>query len=335
MATQHRRAAFSLVELLVVIAIIGLLVALLLSAVQAAREAARRSSCQNNLKNVALAAHGFESAQNALPPGSTVNRVTSRNGVSLLVAILPYVEQDPLRKSIDQQLRQFASADPSRQPQNAYDLQGVNDVMIDTYACPSDPEVIDCRNGDGAFAGASYAGVSGSASTRNDSAQFVQDAAQLCGVVNFDGVFYPGSRTRLGQVLDGTSKTLMLGERWYQLRSWAVGAFVQATTTPPNTGARIPSACMSSTKNIDARYPLNGEPEQIGFYKAHEDDDRPAVPDPAQRTVDYNDLPFGSFHPSGANMGRVDGSVAFLSDDVNGAVYAAMASKDGGEVELE
>ncbi|TWT87249.1 hypothetical protein Mal64_27870 [Pseudobythopirellula maris] len=326
---------FTLVELLVVIAIIGLLVALLLSAVQAAREAARRSSCQNNLKNDALAALLYEESRKALPPGSTVNRVTGRNGLSLHVALLPYVEHDPLSKSIDQQVQQYAATDSERQPQNVYELDNVNEVAIESYVCPSDSEVIDNRNGDGAYAGTSYAGVSGSASSRSAEEGFVGDESGLCGVVNFDGVFFPGSKTRLSQVIDGTSKTLMLGERWYQLRGWAVGSFVQASAGPPDHYGPTPGACMSSTKNVDERYPLNSDPEGVGFYKGHEDDDRPAVPAPDDKTVSFNNLPFGSFHPGGANFARVDGSVALMNENVEPAVLAALASRDGGELEIE
>ncbi len=329
------RRAFTLVELLVVIAIIGVLIALLLGALQAAREAARRLDCQNNLKNVALAAHNYESAMKTLPPGSTVNRVTGRNGMSLHVLLLPYLENDSLRQTIQQQVDAFRRTDPLRQPQNAYDLQDVNDVRVESFICPSDSEVVDNRNGGGELAGASYAGVAGSAASRADDRGYVGDDSGLCGVVNFDGVLYPGSRTRVSQVSDGTSKTLLIGERWYQLRAWAVGSFVQVAAGPPKTNGPTAGACMSSCKNIDARYPLNSPLEQVGYYKGHEDDDRPGAPTAAEKRVSYNNLPFGSFHPGGANFSRVDGSVEFLTDNITPELFAAMASKAGGEVQLD
>ena len=84
--------AFTLVELLVVIAIIGVLMGLILSAVQAARESSRRMSCQNNLKNISLACLSYESARGNLPPGSTINKVRRRNGLSWHVDLLSYRE---------------------------------------------------------------------------------------------------------------------------------------------------------------------------------------------------------------------------------------------------
>ena len=94
------RSAFTLVELLVVIAIIGILVGLLLPAVQAAREAARRMSCQNNIKQVILACHNYESAMKQLPPAWT-KPALSGDGWSAQARILPFVEAISLAEAID------------------------------------------------------------------------------------------------------------------------------------------------------------------------------------------------------------------------------------------
>src|SRR6478752_7496148 len=99
---KSRRVGFTLVELLVVIAIIGVLVALLLPAVQQAREAARRMSCQNNLKQLGLAMHNYESTHKVLPPGGQPAKGTSNNyGVSWLALILPYMEQGNVYDKFD------------------------------------------------------------------------------------------------------------------------------------------------------------------------------------------------------------------------------------------
>jgi len=319
---------FTLVELLVVIAIIGVLVGLLLSAIQAARESARRASCQNNLKNISLACLNHETARGGLPPGSTVNRVARRNGLSWHVNVLGYMENEPLRAEIERQVEEFRRNDPNGEAPNIYDLEGVNELQIPTYLCPSDGEVVDNRNGTD-LSGSSYAGVAGSAASRGDTREFVGEPESLCGVVNFDGVFFPGSFVKLRQVIDGTSNTLLTGERWYQLRAWTAGSHaltaVQPSPLPPE------DACLSSAKNIDAALPLNASLETVGYYIGHQDDERPGVVSGDRKVVPYNNLPFGSFHPGGAYFSMVDGSVHYLTDDIDPGVYVALASKDGGE----
>lgn len=323
--------AFTLVELLVVIAIIGLLVGLLLSAIQAARESARRAQCQSNEKNIALACLNYESSHNRLPPGATLNRVAKRNGLSWHVQLLPYMENDNLHEEIFRQINDFRRTDPAHQPQNIYDFKDINEVAVSPFRCPSDSEVVDNRNGE-LLASSSYAGITGSAASRNDSEMFVGDNSGLCGVVNFDGVLFPASRTRLRQIEDGTTHTLLLGERWYQLRAWTAGVFwLEPGNSRPPTGP-APNSCLSSLKNINATLPVNASLAQVGYYKGHEPDDRPGEPTNDQKTLTYNDLPFGSFHPGGAHFALADGSIHFISDDIEPTLLAALASKAGAEI---
>ncbi len=99
---HHRRTAFTLIELLVVIAIIAVLVALLLPAVQQAREAARRTQCKNNLKQIALGMHNYESSYSTFPPSMAVNpSITSNASWSIHGRIMPYLEQVNLYNQID------------------------------------------------------------------------------------------------------------------------------------------------------------------------------------------------------------------------------------------
>jgi prepilin-type N-terminal cleavage/methylation domain-containing protein/prepilin-type processing-associated H-X9-DG protein len=323
--------AFTLVELLVVIAIIGVLVGLLLSALQAARESARRMSCENNLKNVSLASLNFESAHKVMPPGSTVNKVGGRNGFSWHVNLLSFLESETLRAEILRQVEAFRKVDPAKQPQNIYDLENVNETPISTLMCPSDDEVVDNRNGVN-LASASYAGVAGSGSSRGATDGFFGDNSGLCGVVNSDGIFFPGSRVTLRQITDGLSNTFLAGERWYQLRAWTAGAFwpVSELSTPPEGPSK--GYCMSGLKNIDAEIPINADLEVVGYYKQHQPDDRPGEVPADRKTLPYNNLPFGSLHPGGANFSKADGSVDFVAEDIDPQVYVAQASKDGGEV---
>jgi prepilin-type N-terminal cleavage/methylation domain-containing protein/prepilin-type processing-associated H-X9-DG protein len=324
-------AAFTLVELLVVIAIIGVLVGLLLSALQAARESARRMNCENNLKNVTLASLNFESAHKVMPPGSTVNRVGGRNGFSWHVNLLSFLESETLRAEILRQVEAFRKVDPAKQPQNIYDLQNVNETPISTLMCPSDDQVIDNRNGEN-LASTSYAGVSGSAASRGATDAYYGDNNGLCGVVNSDGVFFPGSRVTLKQITDGLSNTFLAGERWYQLRAWTAGAFWQVSelSQPPEGPSK--GYCMASLKNIDAAIPINANLATLGYYKQHEPDDRPGEAPADKKIITFNNLPFGSMHPGGANFSKVDGSVDFVAEDIDPQAYVAQASKDGEEV---
>jgi len=151
--TRQHRSGFTLIELLVVIAIIAILVSLLLPAVQQARESARRTQCKSNLKQLALAAHNFESAYKKLPPGQVFSVAAYSNfalmdNMTLIgthVYLLPYLEQDnlykPFASSMKMDLRSFEvdSVDPMKQ--NYFTYAAVNAVtanQVPALLCPSD-----------------------------------------------------------------------------------------------------------------------------------------------------------------------------------------------------
>ncbi len=250
-ALVHRRArlaGFTLVELLVVIAIIGILVALLLPAVQAVREAARRTQCQNNLKNVALAALNYESALGELPPGGLNVRTESASGLGWPVLILPYVEEATVS---EEAIRKFRSTGDAYG--GAFD--NLNALLLPMYLCPSDAELpiqqekFGSTDAAKARKGMSYAGVSGSYYARTGICPNVKSSTHFCvwsrnatagsapaadlfGPVNHDGLVTQDSTVPLKKVTDGLSKTLLIGERTYQIRTWMIGAYWREPALP-------------------------------------------------------------------------------------------------------
>ncbi|MDZ4659318.1 MAG: DUF1559 domain-containing protein [Bythopirellula sp.] len=349
LGVSHKRA-FTLVELLVVIAIIGVLVALLLPAIQAAREAARRMSCQNNLKNIALACLNYEASKNALPPGSLNTRDPQKSGLGWTVQILPYVEQSTVsQEAIDE----FIATD------DAYGsaMDELNKLLMPMYLCPSDPELLlqTEKFGNADRRAMSYAGVAGSYFSRTGRCPANRDGDDYCvatsttnlfGPNNHDGLLTQGWPVALKQATDGISNTLMIGERTYQIRAWMIGAYWLDPSIggPPAVrgGKRAtapdgpqPSTANFACKNLTAAYALNHDPFQ-GCYQDHNNalGDRPQVPDSTPRVISVNDLPFGSRHPGGVNFARGDGGVSFLDDALDSRVYLALGSRNGGETDV-
>jgi prepilin-type N-terminal cleavage/methylation domain-containing protein/prepilin-type processing-associated H-X9-DG protein len=345
----RRQSAFTLVELLVVIAIIGVLVALLLPAVQSAREAARRISCSNGLKQIGLACLNYESTYKHLPPAS-VNAVgVQQSGLGWPVQILPYMEQSTVS---EQALAKYRTGG------DAYGalFDDLNQLLLPTYLCPSDPELKDQQEkfGNRARKGMSYAGVSGSYYSRTGTCPKTRTPGVFCvwagapgdllGPNNYDGLMIQDWTVPIRKVTDGLSNTLLVGERNYQIRAWMIGAYWVAPRSDGGGGGRTnapptapngpqPATAFFSSKSISANVPLNHDPFR-GCYIGHDNSagDRPAVPDTTPRTLSVNELPFASFHPGGVNFAYGDGSVQFLTDDTETRVLLALASRNGDDV---
>lgn len=201
------RSGFTLVELLVVIAIIGVLVALLLPAVQAAREAARRMSCQNNLKQLALGLHNYESAFQQFPPGylhafgpAGAMQQANHKGFSWGSMILPQIEQAAL-------FGKFNFSVPSFHAGNL----DARETSLKTFLCPSDTysENSYVMRDDTLTPALRYAGASYAANWGPSTADVNLDETPLLS----QGVFYRNSKTLARDILDGLSNTLALGER--------------------------------------------------------------------------------------------------------------------------
>jgi len=176
--TRPRRRAFTLIELLVVIAIIAILIGLLLPAVQKVREAASRIKCSNNLHQIGLAMHGYHDTYRAFPPAFSKNPPQAQNNWAWGTWVLPFVEQDPLYNALNPN----GTAPPATP--TAATL-----TVLSVYNCPSDPSpTANTFRGSGSGFGKTNYLVS----------------EQIC-----DG----GSQIPMLSITDGTSNTIMAGER--------------------------------------------------------------------------------------------------------------------------
>lgn len=180
-----RRAGFTLIELLVVIAIIAVLIGLLLPAVQKVREAANRARCANNLKQIGVAVHNYaSSSDNRLPPLNAAQTASGGYNGTILLTLLPYIEQDALIRQ-----RLTTPANTFHGPNN-----GLPPMPVKTYTCPSDFTVFPNGKNSFGYAGTSYA------------ANF-----QLFGTVIENTAYVP--RYNISNIPDGTSNTVSFAEK--------------------------------------------------------------------------------------------------------------------------
>jgi len=311
---QPEARAFTLVELLVVITIIGILIGLLLPAVQAAREAARRMQCSNNLRQIGIALHSYAEAKNGvLPPGSIWTYISPdrnfppppamRKG-SILVHILPYIEQQSLYDAFDFKV---LNVDESVIPGTS---QRIVEVAVSTYVCPSDdsPRYYSDR------AVFSYAASQGPARGLNHPTYPCSHSWNVFGMESHDSPNYPGVFTRRGrctdlaQIRDGLSNTIFFGE----VRAACSGHVRQGWATSNN----IQGQCSTI-------YPVN-------FDTCH--DEIPPADNCRFRSNWNTEYGFRSAHSGGANFLFGDGRVVFVNEQIDHWTYQYLGAKADGKV---
>ncbi|MFN3188926.1 MAG: DUF1559 domain-containing protein [Aureliella sp.] len=331
---KNVRSGFTLVELLVVIAIIGILVGLLLPAVQAAREAARRMQCQNNLKQLGLACHNFESANKQFPPGYmgagtrstfawTGGQFGSQN-IGLLTHLFPYIEQTAIYtyvgsvRNLDPAQRDpMVSGDQRFQPwwnDDDFDPSDI-DTMWDqanykfsTFQCPSDP------GGDpltGKFVALHNYNPNPTGGTLTGG-YFTPASSEFWGITNYvgcagglgdvtsnwaylRGIFFHRSETTFGKIADGTSNTLLFGE--------TIGDYTYAN----GRRTRYNFAQHWSTGPMPTAWGMGGS-QPAKWYK------------------------YSSAHTGVVQFGLGDGSVQVLSESIDNQVYRFLSGANDGEV---
>jgi prepilin-type N-terminal cleavage/methylation domain-containing protein/prepilin-type processing-associated H-X9-DG protein len=309
----HRpvRSAFTLIELLVVIAIIGILIALLLPAVQKVRAAAQRASCQNKLKQMGIMLHHYHDVNGNFPPGMdwddgspTSSPPTYHPDWSWMAFTMPYYEEGNLYKLAD---------DWAHQPGNYWNVFGTHpnpalSIPVKLWQCPADSRAD--FTGEGvtdvgvhvtvAFTG--YLGVSG---------------VNIKGPVDKQGILYHRSKVRIAEITDGTSNTLMVGERpptfnldfgWW----FAGDGYDDQGTGDSTLGARE----TAYYQFLNSHY--NCAEKKLGLQ-------------PGDINDSCDQAHFWSLHPGGANFLLADGSARFVSYAFD-TILPELCTRNQGEV---
>jgi prepilin-type N-terminal cleavage/methylation domain-containing protein/prepilin-type processing-associated H-X9-DG protein len=322
-----KRRGFTLIELLVVIAIIAILIGLLLPAVQKVRDSAARMSCSNNLHQLAVAAANYHNDINRLPSGINVpvsatgsgttsgtlfpsNALYYKNGgpvqdpptpgqfMSWCTALLPYIEQGNVYNLMNHSLNQYANCNGPTSP---------GATVISTFMCPSDVTTQTATYTTGGatytFGNISYGGNGGARSW------YVSN-------MTVDGVFYINSAVRLTDISDGTSSTILFGERNHKDPAWPGFATSTGWAWANYSAGQdyLLSAAVPINYQIPLGTPLSGNP-----------------PAPAFSFQDNRYCAYGSNHSGGANFVFCDASVRFLPTGTSLIVLQQISTRAGGE----
>ncbi len=329
---RRKHLGFTLIELLVVIAIIAILIALLLPAVQQAREAARRTQCRNNLKQIGLSLHNYESTFTIFPPGGSSFNFGGgdRPQASTHAYLLPYIDGSNQYQTFDfrQQVNGNAANAAAR-------IQ-----FIPSFHCPS--EIQAARN---LVAGIIDANSTNYMQCLGSTAVQRPTGAQASAE---HGMFFTNSNTRMGVILDGTSNTAMFAEIKkgpnnatgsflnppfgiiddYRVATDHAAAFTTAELTV------VPTAdCNNRALRAWAYRGLQYYRDLVvATYYTHTLTPNSKDRDCITTAATSGHMAARSYHVGGVHLVLADGSVRFASDNIDSNVWRAIGTVRGGEV---
>jgi prepilin-type N-terminal cleavage/methylation domain-containing protein len=311
---------FTLIELVVVIAIIAMLATLLLPAVQAAREAARRSQCANNLKQIGVALHGYHEVWETFPPAYLAQPLTGLEltaGWGWGALILPHLEQRPLYDAANFDLG-FGEVQVDRPdfPGGLFANNTVRRISISTFLCPS------AGGGDGPIdLGYNSSHLAESPGHYVASAGWMDSSRTP---IQASGVLYPNSRVGLRDIIDGTSETLMIGERSRNVADAAWPGVFGAYSEPGPLCTKRGWAVESCVGMMFLLMGRSGPSSDIvgGSVPGGNTPNSPGAGADG----------FASLHPGGCQFLLGDGSVRLIKESVAPATFQALATRAGGEI---
>ena len=312
---RPRSRGFTLIELLVVIAIIAILIALLLPAVQQAREAARRTQCKNNLHQLGIAMHNYHDSVGCFPPGA------GGSNFSPHARILPYIDQAPLYNQINFNLSPLHAA-------NA----GPWAMSLPAFLCPSNTDMLPGNVGgrNNYWTNTGTTVLNGLPSTDPAHPNF--------GWPMPDGVFHNSSKIRMRDIIDGTSQTAMMSEKMTGDGSNGVSSpdtdTYQPGTYPANAeeayrfclAVDVTDLSMQGISNIGVPWIL-GDNDSTYYYHTQPPNGRSCRYPPSRMASAAN-----SRHEGGVHLLLCDGSVRFVSENINLPTWRALGSRNGAEV---
>ncbi len=280
MTTTSQKRGFTVIELIIVSAISAILAALLMPAVQQSREAARRSTCKNNLKQLGLAMHNYHDTFRTFPPGYVSGK--NKNQIGWGTFVLIFMDQVPLYQKID------FNNDWNQNPK----MIKIAQTVIKDYLCPTDPSkdkgintrwVVKTGEKDVNVAKSNY-------------------------LANKD-IMFKNSKTRIRDITDGTSNTLMAGER--ETKIGYGGIWIGAHKWGKKEGEYSSSSILGDAQGKDKKAP----------YSIN-----------SKASLAHRMNTFSSAHTGGAHFSMCDGRVMFISENINIKTYHNLADHNDGNV---